>query len=131
MKKLVLATLLSATILSCGDKKKEETPSATPEKTSSEELFSKEEETVAKELKKGADLIAASDCLACHKTDEKLVGPSYKEVAAKYTEKDIDLLVTKIIEGGKGNWGEVPMTPHPAVSKEDATEMVKYILSLK
>lgn len=133
MKKSILTVLFAATILSCGEKKEEKKedsfdPTAietTPEQTPAEG------EPVAAEFKKGADLIAASDCLACHKVEEKLVGPTYKEVAAKYTADDEALLVKKIIEGGTGTWGQVPMTPHPAVTKEDAAEMVKYILSLK
>lgn len=82
---------------------------------------------------KGEQLIAASDCLTCHKVDTKLVGPSYNEVANKYpaTDANIDMLANKIIQGGSGAWGEIPMTPHPATSTDDAKEMVKYILSLK
>lgn len=132
MKRIILAVAFAAVLTSCGDKKKEaaEETNFNPADTS----FTKQPEVTgepAAEFKKGYDLIAASDCLGCHKIDEKLVGPSYKEVAAKYTDKDAATLASKIVEGGKGNWGEVPMTPHPAVSKEDATEMVKYILSLK
>ena len=52
----------------------------------------------------GKALIAGSDCLTCHKEDAKLVGPSYQEVAAKYTETDIDMLADKIINGGSGVW---------------------------
>lgn len=82
---------------------------------------------------KGEQLITSSDCLTCHKVDAKLVGPSYIDVANKYpaTDANIDLLAGKIIQGGSGSWGEIPMTPHPAVSTDDAKEMVKYILSLK
>lgn len=80
---------------------------------------------------KGLLLIEANDCLACHKIDSKLIGPSYQDVAAKYTEADLDLLAQKIIDGGKGSWGEIPMTPHPGLSKADTRLMVKYILSLK
>ena len=82
---------------------------------------------------KGEQLIHSADCLTCHKVDTKLVGPSYIEVANKYpaTDANIDLLAGKIIQGGSGSWGEIPMTPHPAISNDDAKEMVKYILSLK
>lgn len=82
---------------------------------------------------KGAALISKSDCLTCHKVDMKVVGPAYKEVAAKYeaTDANIAMLADKIISGGSGHWGEVPMQAHPNVTKDDATEMVKYILSLK
>ena len=79
----------------------------------------------------GLALIEGADCLGCHKNDAKLVGPSYQEVAAKYTEADVDMLADKIIEGGKGNWGDIPMTPHAGMSKENAKKMVEYILSLK
>lgn len=82
---------------------------------------------------KGLELIAQSDCLTCHKVEEKLVGPAYREVAKKYenTPANVDSLASKIIHGGAGNWGQVPMTPHPAISRDDAQLMVKYILSLK
>ncbi|MBW8688106.1 c-type cytochrome [Chitinophaga rhizophila] len=82
---------------------------------------------------KGAGLIEQKDCKTCHKIDTKLIGPGYKEVAQKYeaTEANIDKLADKIIAGGSGNWGEVAMTPHADISKDDAKEMVKYILSLK
>jgi len=132
MKRIILAVAFASVLSSCGDKKKESPEDA--DFNAVDTSFTKQPAVTdepAAEFKKGADLIAASDCLGCHKIDEKLVGPSYKEVAAKYTTKDEAMLVTKIMEGGKGNWGEVPMTPHPMVTKEDATEMVKYILSLK
>ena len=79
----------------------------------------------------GLVLIEGADCLGCHKMDSKLVGPSYQEIADKYTEADLDKLATKIIEGGKGVWREIPMTPHSGMSKENAQKMVKYILTLK
>jgi cytochrome c len=82
----------------------------------------------------GLKLIAASDCNSCHKADIKLVGPAFKAIAEKYSpvnEAKIDTLVNKIIKGGKGNWGDIPMTPHPTISPSDAKEMVKYILSVK
>jgi len=81
----------------------------------------------------GESLLKKSDCLACHNAKVKIVGPAYADVAAKYpaTAENIDKLADKIIAGGAGAWGEVPMSPHPAVSKSDAKEMVKYILSLK
>ena len=79
----------------------------------------------------GLVLIEGADCLTCHKVDTRVVGPSYQEVADKYTEGDIEMLASKIIEGGKGNWGEIPMTPHAGMSKDNAKKMVEYILSLK
>lgn len=81
----------------------------------------------------GKQLIANSDCLGCHKINEKLVGPSYVDVAKKYQANDanMNLLASKIVNGGAGAWGEVPMSPHPAITQKDAKEMVKYILSIK
>lgn len=85
------------------------------------------------DYEKGLALIAASDCLTCHKVDEKINGPSYRDVANKYenTEANIKMLAGKIIKGGSGVWGEVLMTPHPALAQADAEQMVKYILLLK
>ncbi|HMW66000.1 MAG TPA: c-type cytochrome [Chitinophagaceae bacterium] len=86
------------------------------------------------DYQKGMELIAKSDCLTCHKVDEKLIGPAYSEVAAKYAgtpDTMVNHLAHKIIAGGQGNWGEVPMTAHPTVSEADAEAMVKYILLLK
>lgn len=88
---------------------------------------------VESEFENGAHLISLSDCLACHDVDKKIVGPSYEAVAEKYefNDKNVDYLVGKIITGGAGVWGEIPMSPHPDLSKEDASEMAKYILSLR
>ncbi len=82
---------------------------------------------------KGLALVAGSDCLTCHKVGEKNIGPAYQEVAAKYenTNDNVKMLAEKIIKGGSGNWGAIPMTAHPQLSQEDAEAMVKYILLLK
>ena len=81
----------------------------------------------------GKELIAKSDCLACHKLQDKLVGPSYVDVAAKYSysKSTVQNLAGKIVSGGAGVWGQVPMTPHPNVGSQNAQKMVTYILSLK
>jgi cytochrome c len=82
----------------------------------------------------GLALVGKSDCLTCHKIDEKVTGPAYRDVANKYASMPdtiIKHLAGKIISGGNGVWGEIMMTPHPAVSEADAEAMVKYILLLK
>lgn len=79
----------------------------------------------------GYSLITSSDCLSCHKDNEKMIGPSYSEIAEKYSDKDLEMLASKIIDGGNGVWGDVPMQPHPQISKEEAKKMVEYIMSLK
>ena len=85
------------------------------------------------DIKKGELLISKSDCFACHKVQDKLLGPSYKDVANKYenTKSNIDYLVNKVKTGGSGVWGQIPMSPHPALSDDDARAMILYVLSLK
>ena len=56
-------------------------------------------------------LAKAKNCLSCHAVDKKVVGPAYKDVAKKYTAKDEAMLAAKVIKGGKGSWGGVPMPP--------------------
>ena len=82
----------------------------------------------------GAKLIAGADCSTCHKEQEKIVGPAFADVAEKYKsggDAIVDTLANKIIKGGSGHWGTVAMTPHTAISMDDAKTMVKYILSIK
>ncbi|NBB79797.1 MAG: c-type cytochrome [Verrucomicrobia bacterium] len=81
----------------------------------------------------GAALAKDFNCTACHKEDTKLVGPSFIQVAEHYAaEADTarGRLVQKIKDGGKGNWGDIPMPPHPQYSEEKLGEIVDYILSL-
>jgi cytochrome c len=80
----------------------------------------------------GQSLIAKSDCKACHQTYTKVLGPSFAEVAKRYaTNKDaVEILATKIIKGGSGIWGEYAMSAHPQLTKDDASEIVKYILTV-
>jgi cytochrome c len=82
---------------------------------------------------KGAQLIASSDCASCHREREKLLGPAYHDVAAKYpdTPANVAMLAGHIIKGGAGHWGDIAMTPHPGLSESDAKEMVRYVLTLK
>lgn len=71
-------------------------------------------------------------CMSCHQVAKKVVGPSFKDVAAKYKgdAKASANLVKAIKSGGKGNWGNVPMPPHPQVSDADAQKIVTWILGL-
>ena len=87
----------------------------------------------AADLEQGKELVAKSDCLSCHKLDVKLIGPAYKDVAAKYkpTEANYDLLTKKVISGGSGVWGQVAMAPHPSIPPADVKKMVEYVLSIK
>ncbi len=80
-----------------------------------------------------ADLAQKKNCMACHAIDKKVVGPSYQDVAAKYAgQKDaVDKLSQKVVKGGAGTWGPVPMPANTAVSDAEAKQLVTWILSLK
>lgn len=80
-----------------------------------------------------ADLAGKKNCLACHAVATKLVGPAYKDVAAKYAgQKDAEAkLVVKVLKGGAGAWGPVPMPANPQVSDAEAHTLVKWILAQK
>lgn len=140
MKKLLLLIAMigffSYTMTSCGGKKEEkteteddgygeyETPSPTqaePKQESSEDL-----------IKQGQALTDASDCKTCHHPTNKIIGPPHTEVAKKYefTQANVAYLAGKIISGGSGVWGEIPMAPHADLSQADAEKMAMYVLSL-
>jgi len=95
-----------------------------PEVKKVEEKVNKEELVAA--------IFAQSDCNTCHNRDVKTVGPACMAVAERYdnNDKNQDTLVTKVIKGGAGSWGQIPMTPHPDLKKEDVATMVTYILNL-
>ena len=78
-------------------------------------------------------LATAKNCTACHAVDKKLVGPAYKDVAAKYAgQKDaVDKLAQKVIKGGSGVWGPVPMPANPQVNEADAKKLLAWVLTLK
>ncbi len=81
----------------------------------------------------GADLAKAKNCLACHAVDKKVVGPAYKDIAAKYKgQKDAEAkLMAKVKGGGSGIWGNVPMPPNPQVNDAEAKQLVQWVLSQK
>lgn len=79
-----------------------------------------------------AELAQKKNCMACHAVDKKLVGPAYKDVAAKYAgDKDaVAKLSAKVIKGGAGVWGQIPM-PANAVTEAEARQLVTWVLSQK
>jgi cytochrome c len=89
--------------------------------------------TILEQSNDGERLIAKSDCVGCHKLDKKMIGPSYVEIAKKYpnNDKNVNYLAGKIIKGGAGVWGTIPMSAHASLKKEDAKSMAQYILGLK
>lgn len=134
MKKLIVILSLSCVIISCGGNdssaKKEESKDAS---TAEAKDATPAPAAKSADYQKGLQLVAKSDCFTCHDVSQKKIGPSYKDVAAKYTasEEVIETLSNKVIKGGGGVWGEIAMTPHPQLEKEDVKTMIKYILELK
>ena len=126
MKRIFIATILMA-IFSCSKS----------ENSGNKDVLVSEPEpapkVVADPIAEGQSLIEGSDCLGCHKVEEKMIGPSYKEVAKKYenTPENVEMLAEKIIKGSSGIWGDVPMPAHNGLSKENAKFMAQYILSSK
>ena len=78
-------------------------------------------------------LATAKNCMACHAVDKKLVGPSYKDVAAKYgaDKTAVDKLAVKILKGGSGAWGAVPMPANAQVNDAEAHKLAAWVLTLK
>ena len=89
--------------------------------------------TVAAPAMADMALATSKNCMACHAVDKKLIGPSYKDVAAKYaSDKDaVAKLSKKVREGGVGAWGQIPMPANPQVNADEATALVKWIMSTK
>ena len=81
----------------------------------------------------GMEMIASDNCVTCHSINEKLIGPAFKQVSKKYKpdEPTVNKLAQKIITGGSGSWGQIPMVPHPNLSNNSARTIVKFILSLE
>lgn len=138
MKKLLLPFAAIAILVACNsssDNAAESTDTATTA-TSGDTTSAATTKDITQDpnYSAGMAIEAKSDCATCHKINERVVGPSFKEIAEKYAGVDdamIDSLAGKVISGGAGNWGQVPMTPHPNLSKEDARTVVKYVLLLK
>jgi cytochrome c len=133
MKKVILSLAIVSLLTACGgaDKKKTDDTVSKPAEETKTDTGS--DISSNPDYQKGLALIAKSDCLTCHKVDEKIIGPTYRDVANKYenTSDNIKLLAGKIIKGGSGVWGDAIMTPHSSLSQEDAEAMAKYILLLK
>jgi cytochrome c len=75
-----------------------------------------------------ADLARSKNCLACHAVDRKLVGPSFKDIAARYTERDIPHMAGVIQRGGSGRWGPIPMPANAAITNDEAQALARWVL---
>ena len=131
MKRVLVTSMALAVLIACNSGG-EKTETKAEEKK--EEKAAETDITQNPEYTEGLELISKSDCFTCHKVDEPLTGPTYRDVANKYASQApaiIPQLAEKVIKGGTGVWGQVPMLPHPTISQSDAEKMVKYILLLK
>jgi cytochrome c len=131
---LLILGCLGITLASCGgsSQQTEETIKTKSTTTTTDTSTTVSAETPAATLP-GEKLVAMADCVGCHNKDQKVIGPAYVDIAAKYPANDenISHLADVVIAGSKGTWGDLPMTPHPNLSKDDAKLMVTWILSLK
>ena len=128
MKKYIFVYVLVVIAAACGSGK-DKAADEQPEKKETNDLSSNPD------YQKGLALISNANnlCLTCHKIDEMLTGPSYRDVANKYenTPANVKMLAEKIMKGGSGVWGEILMPANASVSQADAEAIVKYILLLK
>ena len=126
MKKIIYY-VLAVTLVACGSKK---------ENKNTEEYVANESASEAPAtmdvIAKGEALVKASDCKTCHHPVNKIIGPAHTDVAKKYefNKASVDMLAQKIIKGGVGVWGEVPMNAHTDITQADAEKMARYVLSL-
>jgi cytochrome c len=127
MKQIIATMALAALLSACGGNA-EQKPADDKTQPAVNDL------SKSPDYQKGLELVAGADCFTCHKVDDKIKGPSYREVANKYAglgDTVVTRLANTIIKGSTGVWGADAMTAHPGVSQADAEAMVKYILLLK
>ncbi len=123
----LLLLLCVCVAIACGDKKSA---------ANSEEYVVNESPAekpgTADSIAQGEALVKANDCKTCHHPINKIIGPAHTDVAKKYefVDASVKMLAKKIINGGVGVWGEIPMTAHADLSQADAEKMAKYVLSL-
>jgi cytochrome c len=133
MKKLLFISATAIMFIACGGSGTENKETQKEEaKTETPAAPSISDDPVYQE---GLALVVKPEnlCLTCHKVDEKIVGPSYRDVANKYenTPENVKMLAEKVVKGGSGVWGDIAMVPASNLKIEDAEKMVKYILLLR
>jgi cytochrome c len=127
MKKCAILLVITMIVASCGSKTESNQENyGTPDEKSQAET------TKVDVIAEGESLVKASDCKTCHHATNKLIGPAHTDVAKKYefTQANVLYLADKILKGGSGVWGQVPMTAHADISQANAEKMARYVLSL-
>ena len=126
MKKILLLSLIAIS-MSCGGKKETSAPAEEFSVPDNAPQVSVDDQVV-----QGEALVKGSDCKTCHHPINKIIGPSHTDVAKKYefNEANVKLLADKILKGGQGVWGQIPMTAHVDITQVDAEKMARYVLSL-
>ena len=124
--KNIIGIALLLVIMSCGSKK---------EVANTEEYVASDNApkvSAQDQIAEGEALVKASDCKTCHDPLKKIIGPAHTDVATKYefTEANVKMLADKILKGGSGVWGEIPMTAHVDITQANAEKMARYVLSL-
>lgn len=131
MKKLFISLSAAVVLSACGGEDKSAAPSA--EQAAPKTETPAEKPPTASTEEKALELIATKGCTACHALDKKIIGPAYIDVSKKYeaTPEMLYKLTQKVVAGGKGAWGEIPMPPNKNITFTEAKMIVAYILSLK
>lgn len=118
--KVIMYVFVAISFVACGDKKVQDAAEGTAAVQAGDQIA------------EGLVLVNSNDCKTCHHSTNKIIGPSHTDVAKKYefTKANVSLLADRIIAGSTGVWGDMPMNPHPDLSKADAEKMARYVLSL-
>jgi len=129
MKKTFIIIAAMGLFAACGGGEKEKKELTPEEKTEKTRVELSDNPIYQKAL----TIIENSDCRTCHLIEEKNIGPAWRDVANKYADSAnaIEYLSHKIINGGSGVWGQVPMAAHPTMSQDDAETLAKFVLLLK
>ncbi len=132
MKRVLFAAFALTMLASCGGNDSSKSGDAKKDSAASKPATT--DVSSNPDYQKGLAIEATMDCATCHKIDEKVQGPAYQDIAAKYagfSDTIVTHLAKKIRSGGTGVWGDILMIPHPQLSQDSAEAIVKYILLLK
>ena len=131
MKKLFICMSAALILFSCGGE--DQKPSTSTDQAAAKKETPVEKPLVANNEQKALELIATKGCTACHALDKKIIGPAYIDVSRKYPSEPEVLfkLTQKVMMGGKGVWGEIPMPPNKNLTFSECKAIVAYILRLK